>query len=191
MATYGNGRVVFTFDDKGLKRIQNMLDRLSPVKQDSAAKKGFEKLTAAVEYQLKAKTLRGEVLKYRTGRLSSSIGSLVRRVKGDFYGIVGSGVRTGKRLPYANIHETGGVIRPRPENPTGFLWIPIRKGGVIAIERGLSTRRISSSSKVLGFIKVRSVTIPERRYMSKAVEKVEPRATDIMLKEIDAVANRA
>jgi len=171
--------------------VKNAMKKLSPKQQDSAAERGFIKVVAAVEGELKNRTLRGQILHVRSGRLRNSIGSLVKRLRGDFYGIVGSGVRSGKRVVYANIHETGGVIRPRPENKSGFLWIPVRAGSGFAIEQGLSSKRISFSSKVLGRFPVRSVTIPERRYMTKTAARIDKQAVGIMLKEIDATLNKA
>lgn len=191
MATYGNGQVVFSFDDRQLAWVRNAMKKLSPKEQNSATQRGFVKLTAATEAELKNKTLRGQILHVRSGRLRTSIGSKVRRVGGEFFGVVGSGVRSGRRVPYANIHEVGGVIKPKASNKSGFLWIPVRRGSDFAIAQGLSKKRISFSSKVLKYIPVRSVTIPARRYMSRTVSRIERVAVGIMLKEIDATANRA
>lgn len=191
MSTYVAGQVVFSIDDRGMAWVKSALKKLSPRQQNSAVQRGFLKLTAATEAELKNRTLRGQVLNVRTGRLRSSVGSKVGKIGSDFFGIVGSGVRSGKRLPYANIHEVGGIIRPRPENKTGFLWIPVRKGSGYAIQRGLSKNPISFSSKVLSRIPVRSVEIPARRYMTKTVQRISPKAVEIMLKEIDAAVNKA
>ena len=186
--TVSGGQVKFSFDKKQLDWITNRLKKLSPQERDGAIERGFRKLTLATEKTLKEDILRGQVLNVRSGRLRTSIGSLVRRSGRNIEGVVGSGVRSGRRVPYANIHETGGVIRPKASNKSGFLWIPIRKGSGFAIVRGLSGEgdRTSFSSRTVGFIKVRSVTIPERRYMTKAVQKVDRVAVAIMLKEIDA-----
>ena len=191
MATYANGSVVFSFDDGQLEWVKNAIKKLNPREQENAARRGFIKLAAATEAELKNKTLRGQILNVRSGRLRSSIGSKVRRVNGDFFAVIGSGVRSGRRVPYANIHEVGGVIKPKASNKSGFLWIPVRAGSGFAIAQGLSKKRISFSSKVLKYIPVRSVTIPARRYMSRTVSRIERVAVGIMLKEIDATANRA
>lgn len=190
MATIRSGAVYFSFNKKDLTDIRDKLKRISPRERDGVAERGFRKVTSLTEYQLKRRTLRGEVLNYRTGRFAGSIGSIVRRSGREMIGVVGSGVRSGKRVVYANIHEYGGIIRPRPENKSGFLWIPIRAGGSFAIAQGLSGNRISSSSRILGRIPVRSVTIPARRYLAKTVAKVSRQSVEIMLKEIDSELNK-
>ncbi len=173
---YENGQVKFIFDRGQLDWITNRLKGLSPLKRDGAIEKGFILLTAETESELKYKIVSGQVLKVRSGRLLTSIGSVVGRSSGELVGLVGSGVRNGHRVPYANIHETGGRIVAK--NPSGYLKIPIRSGGT-------GGRRVSFSSKVVGYRFVKSVTIPARRYMSKAVERIEPRAVGIMLDAID------
>lgn len=186
----GGGQVVFTFDKGQLDWITNSIKNLSPQKRDGAIERGFRKITLTIEKELKNNILRS-VLKVRSGRLRQSIGSIVVRRGRDIVGTVGSGVRQGRRVPYANIHETGGVIKPKPSNKSGRLWIPIRQGSGFAIAAGLSTKPIAFSSKILQYIPVRQVTIPARRYMTKAVERVDREAVNIMLKEIDAELKKA
>jgi phage gpG-like protein len=80
-------------------------------------------------------------------------------------GIAGSGVLQGNRVKYANIHETGGVIRPVHGK---YLTIPIRSGGA------------SHSSKIEGFRRVKQVTIPARKYMSRSLQEVSGRLLGVL-----------
>lgn len=187
----GGGQVVFSFNDKDFAKIKKMIGDVSPQKRDGVIERGIRKVTLEAEAILKTRILRGQVLNVRSGRLRTSIGSVVIRKGKDIVGTVGSGVRSGRRVPYANIHETGGVIKPKPGNRTGRLWIPVRKGSAYAIESGLSTKAVAFSSQVLRYIPVKSVTIPARKYMSKTVDQVDRVAVSIMLKEIDAELKKA
>lgn len=185
------GNVTFSFDKGQLDWINRAIKDVSPQKRDGVIERGIRKVTLAAETELKQRVLRGEILHVRSGRLLTSIGSVVVRKGRDIIGTTGSGVRQGKRVPYANIHETGGVIRPKPGNKTGRLWIPVRAGSAFAIAQGLSSKPIPFSSKVLQYIPVKSVTIPARRYMTKTVQRIDRVAVGIMLKEIDQELKKA
>lgn len=185
------GSVTFSFDKGQLDWINRAMKDLSPQKRDGVVERGIRKITLAAEAELKQRVLRGEILHVRSGRLRTSIGSVVVRKGRDIVGTTGSGVRQGKRVPYANIHETGGVIKPKPGNKSGRLWIPVRAGSAFAIAQGLSSKPIAFSSKVLQYIPVKFVTIPARRYMSKTTERIDRVAVGIMLKEIDQELKKA
>lgn len=195
MPTIKAGQITFSFDKGQLAWVKNRMKGLSPQQKDSATERGFMRLTLATEKELKERILRGEVLKVRSGRFRQSIGSILLKRGREWVGKVGSGVRQGSRgrVPYANIHETGGVIRPRPGNKTGFLWIPVRKGSGFAIEQGLSApgELTAFSSNSVSFRRVRSVTIPARRYLTKTVQRIDRVAVGIMLKAIDDEVKKA
>jgi len=180
------------FDKEKLNRMQDMLQNLSPQKQGGIIFRAFKEGAMVVERELKFATS-GEILKNRTGYLSASIGSRVEQAGGFITATIGSGVRpTGrKRLPYANIHETGGIIKPRPDNPTGYLFIPIRAGSQYAISSGLwsykrgpkkgqAKKGISFSSKILSFRMKKQVTIPARHYMSKTLARCRSKVTQVI-----------
>lgn len=189
MMKVGGGAIQFAFDPNDFVKIKKLLAALSPQTRGGAAEKGLTNVTLKGEAELKSWALSGGVLNVRTGRFRASIGSVVARVGQEIVGTVGSGVRTGERVPYANIHEYGGVIKPLPSNRSGFLWIPVRAGSGFAVEQGLSNKRVSFSSKVLAVIPVRQVTIPARHYLSKTRDRIDKVALDIMVKAIkDEVA---
>jgi hypothetical protein len=141
------------------------------------------------------------VLKVRTGRLRNSIQDYVtgRLSDGSLYGIVGSGVRTGNRVKYANIHATGGVIRPKRSK---YLAIPLKdaltpsggglRGGALSAREFLSAipkveirifrskagnliiarKRGSRGMMQLLFVLKRSVYIPKRDYITPTGDRV-------------------
>ena len=171
-----NDSLSLTIDKRDMDRIMKKLSNLAVTDRSKDLFKGFVAAGAVLANRL-MNNCRGGILHKRTGFLSSSIGSKVEEVSGDLQATVGSGVLTGKRMPYANIHENGGVIRPKNGK---YLCIPIRAGSGYAIDNGMWTykrgkkkgqnkKAISFSSQIIGFRKVEKVTIPARHYMSRTV----------------------
>ena len=188
--------------------IKKMLENLSPKKQDGVIHRGILKASGTVLRQLVA-NVSGLILKRRTGNLAKSMGYRIGKDKeGNYKSIIGSGasLKTA-RMIYANIHETGGIIKPRPENKTGYLCIPIRSGsdqaynlyasGKLSLSgagfkiKGNRLVGKSSSSKILEWRKVKQVTIPARRYMSITVEQTKDRVVENIIDKIKEAKEKA
>lgn len=181
-------QITVKIDKAGLTRLFKKLDDIAPAKAGRIIINAWRQATLHMEGKLKY-AAGGGILKRRTGRLANSITSKIETRKGHpVYSIIGSGVRTGNRLPYANIHETGGTIRPKRGK---FLAIPIRAGSPEAINMGLWKKRgggtkkpIAFSSKVLQIMLVKKVKIPARHYMSKTASREGPAINRILKDEI-------
>lgn len=194
--------IELTFDKSQWDKLSKKLRALSPVARDSITRKAFTDLTLETEGQLK-QSLSGAILRVRSGRLRSSIGSIVIGQGKDLVGMVGSGIRQGGRVSYANIHETGGTITPKNSKylaiplsaaltPAGVLkkkpreynntFVMKSKNGnlIIAQKRGSRMSRI-----VALFVLKKKVEIPARHYMSRTAEEVSPRALEIMNRSIE------
>jgi phage gpG-like protein len=171
-----------TFDPADLARIKKKLDGVDPAQRGRFIKQGLQIGALVIENELRNVATAGDTLKRRTGNLSRSIGTAVVESSNGMEAVIGSGVRSGKRLPYANIHEIGGTILPKKGR---FLRIPIRKGSDFALERGMGKKRISFSSGVLGYIFVKSVKIPARYYLSKSLDKKRTQALNKIEESID------
>lgn len=109
-------------DEKSLKNISDTLEGISPKKANSVLNKGFSQAATLIERKLRL-NITGRLLNTRSGHLKRSIGSIVRTEDGLPVAHIGSGVRQGKPLEYAGIHEAGGTIRPKIKQ---FLTIPLR-----------------------------------------------------------------
>ena len=183
--------IEYKISDKDIKNFRKMMD-------------GAKKLPVRFMVDISARAERimkdnvsGRILKHRTGALASSIQSFVTGdyKNGTLQGIVGSGVRHGNRLIYANIHATGGIIRPKNGK---YLAIPIRAGGDFAIssgmwnyksgpKRGTAKGRISHSSKILSWRFVKQVRIPKRDYVTATMNDVKLEADAIFKQSVEKV----
>lgn len=108
-------------DNKAIDGLLNQFKNFDPKDQSSAIHKGFKQAALLVEGRLK-ENITSRILHVRSGHLRASIGSMVEVDDKGLTAIIGSGVRQGDRLPYADIQETGGTIRPRIRQ---FLTIPL------------------------------------------------------------------
>lgn len=114
--------ITVTFNKADVQRIEEKLKKLSIYNRSNVLLKAFAQGAVLLERELKQSTRAGRPLHRRTGHLSNSIGSVVVNKKDQLYALIGSGVRTGRRLPYADILETGGTITARR---TKYLTIPL------------------------------------------------------------------
>lgn len=198
--------------DALIKRIQSV----SPKDRAQVIKKSLVAAALEVESHMQEKVLSGQVLKVRTGALRRSITSAVTDIDGDMIALIGSGVRQSRkatydasqnrwnpdgRLPYADIQETGGVIKPRKAK---YLAIPLpaalTAAGVLK-KRPRDYRdtfvRTSKSGNLIIFQKVgargkitalfvlkKSVTVPASRYMSITAEAMQDKVIDIMSRSV-------
>lgn len=184
-----------TVDPKDLDRILAKIDRIRPMKRDGVLYKAFERATGKVASALRM-NLSNRIMRRRTGQLANSIQNVVKMGPVGIEGTIGSGVRTGKRLPYANIHETGKpLIRPKNKK---FLTIPtkynqtragvMRKSAPRVIDEDGGFFKRSKSGNLMLFAKQGKeiipmfvlktvVRIPARRYLSITASQNEKQFT--------------
>jgi phage gpG-like protein len=207
-----------------IERIINKLKQVSPAESGGAvggvvvrggvggvgggnlAYKAFVEATAYIESKL-VMNVTNKILHVRSGRLRDSIGSIVTKEDDNWKGEVGSGVRQGERVPYANIHETGGVITPKRSK---FLTIPLGYAKTPAGDARFTARQLFrgmaghgyKTGVVIGdiiygvmaqkrqtkivplFLLRRSVKIPARYYMSRTADECRGMIAEIMLNTI-------
>ncbi len=184
----------FTFSEKEKDQLMRKLSGLSPRDKAGAIYRAFLNMVLSVERSLK-ENVSGAILNVRSGRLRSSIGSRVSGKDSAVYGVVGSGVRQGERVPYANIHETGETITPRRVK---WLTIPLEAALTPSgVARGKARdfadtffawrgdnlflfQKKGKDDIVPLFILKKSVDIPARRYMSQTLAEMKPRMMTIM-----------
>lgn len=185
--------------DERLQEIKRAFERLSPASQNSVAKSMMTKAGAIMERGLKD-NLSNKILKRRTGRLANSIGFKVNRDGDDWQVDIGSGVRNGKRMIYANILEAGGRIRPRK---TQYLAIPLdaaktrsgaprkaspRQWANTFVKRSHSGTliifQIQGNKIVPLYALKKQVNIPAKRYMSKTVAQMRSKVFEMMNNEV-------
>ncbi len=185
-------------DKEDINKMITKLQEISPEKRGATAYKAFVDATIFIEQKLKV-NISNKILKVRSGRLRNSIGSFVIEKEKEIEGIIGSGVRQGERVKYANIHETGGTITPKNVK---WLTIPLQSALTPAgVPRGkakdfdntffawskannLLLFQRQGKNVIPLFVLKKSVTIPARRYMSKTAEEVMPEIAEIILKRI-------
>ena len=193
--------LTYTLNETQLADIQNRLSRLSYDDANGAIQKMLVAAATATEDRLK-QNVSNDILKVRTGNLRNSLQSRVDMINGKWTASVGSGVRTGGRVPYANILETGGTITPVTKQ---FLAIPIGDaltptgvakftptelkdgqatgyaGSVIigGIIFGIANLKSRSQITPL-FVLKRSVEIPAKLYMNITLDEMTPDIMGIM-----------
>jgi len=204
--------IELTIDKKDIERIAAKLSKLSVQDQSGALYSGFVNASLLIENALK-QNISGTILSVRTGRLKSSIGSMVESRDNALRAIIGSGVRQRGRVKYANIHETGGTIRPVNvqfltipltaaktaggasrftardvmEKRTKYLGSFIRNDIIFGV---IQRKRKGSPGKIVPlFVLKTSVDIPARRYMSVTMEQNSQGVVDIILAQIGKVLN--
>lgn len=185
----------FEISKEDLQRIARKMERLSPKERGRLLVDAFRRVSLMVERDLKA-NISGRYLKVRTGRLRASIGNRVDMTEEGLEGVIGSGVRSGERVKYADIHETGGTITARRAK---YLTIPteyaLTRAGVTKrisardfedtfVRQGIIWQKQGKRKIVPLFILKKSVTIPARKYMSKTLEQDKDRILKMMLDTI-------
>jgi hypothetical protein len=113
-------------------------------------------------------------------------------------GLIGSGVRNGKRVKYANILEEGGTIVPKNKK---YLTIPFQaaltSAGVMKYPSardypntfiaGRTIMQRQGSGSIPLFYLARSVTIPAKHYMSITEQRSRGAVMDIAHRTIDQI----
>ncbi len=197
-------KLSMTINKADMKRITDKLKRMDPKKRNSTIHRAFVLASLKVEASLK-RNISGKMLKVQTGRLRNSIESRTEGIGEGIQSIIGSGARTGKRLPYANIHEDGGIIKPKKGK---YLTIPIetnrRQDGLAKnsareiIDRFDTFLIPSRKGKVLMakekgsqerpkpmFAFVDEVTIKRTNYLSKTLKQNTREVIDIILRGVE------
>lgn len=152
---------------------------------------------AALDAEAQAKQNATSKLNVRTGRLRASIRGTVEQDGGGGFSIVlRAGTPDGGAVPYARIQEEGGTIRPKksrflkiPVGPAltraGVPRLPPRRGaggdGLRFVPRGAGGVLVAPDGQVW-FVLKRSVTIPARPYLRPALEAVQPRLADDLVR---------
>jgi len=185
-------------DPKDLRKLVNKFRKLDKRTAGNALFRAVQMASFHVTDKLK-RNLQGPILgkgqhKFK-GSLRQSIGSKVTTSGQGIRGVIGSGVNIGKRLPYANIHETGGVVKPKTAK---FLTIPFpgifgraRDFNNTFIAKNVIFQKTGKDSFRPLFSLKRSVNIPARRYLSKTLQQNMKRAVQIMSKTIDEIIAKA
>lgn len=177
--------LVVSEDD--LKNLKSRLNSLDIRKRDSLLLRAFRQGAVVVERKLKS-NVTGSILKRRSGHLAQSIQTNVYQdQQGVITARIGSGTRSGERMPYSEIHETGGVITPKSVK---YLTIPLAaaltpsgvpkksrardwpntfvgksKGGALII-----FQKVGKKNLIPLYVLKRSSRIPARNYMSRTLQ---------------------
>jgi len=189
----------WTIDKKKLEKIMSAIADLSAKQRGRVLVKMMEEGARVVKERLKS-NLSNRILKVRTGHLRSSIGQKVIDSGGDIAAVIGSGVQTGARLIYANIHETGGTITPKnvrwltiplaaAKTPSGVLRKTARQWDNTFFAKNILFQKRGKKAVPLFALK-KSVKIPARRYMSRSLAQAKSQVDKIMLKTIEEQLRR-
>ncbi len=172
--------ITISFDEKMVEKVKECAEAFS-VSQNEVFRRAIIYASANIEDKLK-QNVSGPILKVVTGRLRQSIGSKVEWNKNEVKGTIGSGVRTGNRVVYADILEKGGVIKPKRAK---FLTIPIgenkTKTEKIAyrardfentfIRKGIIFQNLGKGNIRPLFLLKSAVTIPDFEYMGQTASQ--------------------
>jgi len=103
-------------DPVDLRRLNETLNRIDPTSSrgKEVYKRALTMGALVIERRIK-ENISGRILKVQTGRLRSSIGSLIKSTEA----LIGSGARQGEPVSYSAIHEFGGMA--------GHARIPARR----------------------------------------------------------------
>ncbi len=200
-------------DKKDIKMIRNLLNDLSPGKQDGAIHQAMIKASDTVLQRLVA-NVSGLVLKRRTGDLARSIGFRIEKNKEGIESVIGSGAsRKTARTVYANIHETGGTIRPKRARklaiPIGAALTPSGvarftpaelKNGSAGYDESFIAKSKAGSLIIYGkkdlkiiplFILKDQAKIPAHKYMAITAEQVKDKVVEDIVGKIKEAKEKA
>jgi phage gpG-like protein len=171
----------FEVNPEQLASIMRRLDSVSPTGKNRILKRAMDAVNEMVRRQLVG-NMDGKILHVRSGRLRGSMQSRVVEEGTNLTGITGSGVLGGKRVVYADIHETGGVIK---QGARSELFIRKRRKRTTAkgtIGQFLKGRTTSGQ----GFtFKERTIRIPARRYMSRSLAEVSGQIMNLLAQRVE------
>lgn len=182
--------IELSINQSDLKELKKRLDSLNIRQRDSLLLRAFRQAATVVETKLKS-NVTGSILKRRSGHLAQSIESSIYQDSGGVITArIGSGVRSGFRMPYTEIHETGGTITPKRVK---YLTVPLAaaltssgvprkasvrewpntfvgrsKGGALIIFQKAGKGRM-----IPLYVLKRSINVPARRYMSRTLDSTK------------------
>ena len=193
----------FSFSLEGEKRLLDKFKKLPFFIRGEAGIRTVTEGVLALEAAIKV-NVSGKILRVRSGRLRASI---THRVQQTPDGIEG---RVGPNVPYARIHEFGGVIRPKRSK---HLTIPINEALTPAGVPRYTARQLIASPGVGGFSStffakktifgVRSgraipvfalvdmVRIKEKRFMRISLAETQQTIIESFRRNIQKAINRA
>ena len=193
----------FSFSLQGEKRLLDKFKKLPFLIQREAGLKTVTEGILALERAIKV-NVSGKILRVRSGRLRASI---THRISQTSDGIEG---KVGPNVPYARIHEFGGVIRPKRSK---HLTIPINEALTPAGVPRYTARRLISSPGIGGFERTFSakkvifgvrrgraipvfalvdmVRIKEKRYMRISLAETQTTIIESFRRNVQAAINRA
>lgn len=148
------------FEVIGSERIVKMLGE-KPAQIKAAAKSALDVWGAELASYIKADKLSGQVLNRRSGRLSASVMPL-RQQSSDS---VSGGARGGRGVPYAAIHEYGGLI-PAHE--------------VVARNAQALCFSVDGIKRFAKSVHIPDVQMPERSYMRSSFKEQVPRGIEML-----------
>lgn len=193
-------------------RVKKAIAEISPDKSDGAIQKGMMKASSIILENL-VMNVSGTILHRRTGNLARSLGFRVEQDRGNWQGVIGSGaiipnppvvsgrqsVNKTSRVIYANILETGGVIKPvnkkwltiplKPAlTPAGVTKLPSARDypntfAVFRNGKGTIFQRRGKNVVAL-FLLRKSVTIPAFKYMETTAEQSHSQVVNALVDKI-------
>lgn len=186
----------FSMNEDDLNRIRKRIDGLSFKKQNSVMGTALKNVAIMTHQRLVA-NVSNRLLRRRTGNLAKSMQWRVATTNAGTAAYIGANVLSGRRIPYANILETGGTIRPKKSK---FLTMPLPAAMTGAgVTKYPSARDYpntfvarSDSGKLMIFQKqgkkrilplfmlLKKVEIRPHRYLSTTLAQVKPRIFQIM-----------
>lgn len=187
------------FDPKQLKEINALLFKIGKLDSPEVVN-AFKRACLVLENRVK-ENLRGPILNVRTGELWKSIGTLVSQKQGTLAGNIGSGQRTGKPLVYANILETGGIIRPVKRQwltiPTQFAQTKAKAGNKRArevknsffawVDGNLTLFEGGHRKPIPMFVLKKRVKIPAKHYLTISVTQGQQEAYNQIVRGLSEV----
>ena len=193
------------FSQIDTKKITKTLKGLNPARGGKILVSAMTKVGIDLEGALRLNTASsGGSFKRPSGQLARSIQSKLVVRGTTISSVVGSGVRTGDRLPYANIQEKGGTIRAKNSK---WLTIPL-SGAKTASGRAkkASARDFSDTfvdksesgnliifqekgDKIIPlFLLRKSVKVPGTKYMSRTLSSHTVRIGKILVDTVNREA---
>ena len=181
------------FKKVDVERIHKKLERINFSKRPEVMRNAMHQVGEIVRRQL-ISNVSGRILKRRTGKLAQSIQSKV--MTNGLSVETGSGVKSGSPLPYSDIHEKGGTIKPKNAKyltiPTSFAMT--RAGaakftakdlfntnpGKVFIAKDMIFLKTGKQSIKPMFILKKEVNIPARRYLSTTADQVRTRVVRVI-----------
>lgn len=187
----------FKIDDAQLKLLKARLQDL-PLHEQGGVLETMLQNVANLTQQRLVSNVSNKILKRRTGTLAKSIQWRVIKSNAGLAAFIGANVLSGRRVPYANILETGGTIKARRSK---YLTVPLpaalTKAGTTKqpeardfkntfVKKARSGKliifqKVGKRGKIVPlFVLLKSVKIRPFRYLSTTLDQVKPRIFQIM-----------